>query len=308
MRVMRGDYRNWRPELDATATTIGVYDGVHLGHIAVLERLRDAGGGLPVGVVTFENHPATLLAPRHVPPLLTSNEQKLELLEANGVDLVGVLRFDDTIASMSAAQFVDEVLRGAMAATRVVVGRDFRFGHERQGDIAALEALGGEAGFEVVGLDLRATGEDPVSSSRIRGMIANGDVSGAAALLGRPFVLRGPVVPGDGRGRTIGIPTANVDASPELVQPGRGVYAVWVTIDGRRHRGVSNVGVRPTFGGKDDVVVEVHVLDLDADLYGQVIDVAFVDRIRNEKRFRGIVELVDQIGLDIATAESLLTA
>lgn len=306
MKVMHGDHRQWDPGVESTASTVGVYDGVHKGHVAVLERLRTIGDGKPIGVVTFDQHPATLLAPRRVPPLLTSTDQKLEALEQNGVDVVGILTFDESIASMSADQFVRDVLRGAMAATHVAVGRDFRFGYQRRGDIAVLESMGTTEDFEVIGLDLAAAEGEPVSSSRIRSLIANGDVAGAASLLGRPFALRGQVVPGDGRGRTIGIPTANVDAPSEMAQPGRGVYAVWVTIDGERRRGVANVGVRPTFGGKDDVVVEVHVLDFEKDLYGRVIEVAFVDRIRNEKRFHGIVDLVDQIGLDIATARSML--
>lgn len=306
MKVLRGDHRKWDVGVDATAVTIGVYDGVHLGHVAVLQELRRRADGLPIGVVTFERHPATLLAPDRVPPLLTDTEQKLAALDAAGVDIVGVLDFDASIASMSPEAFVKEVLVDALAASLVVVGSDFRFGYRRIGDPAMLAKLGQELGFEAIGLDLRAVAGDAVSSSRIRGLVANGDVLAAAELLGRPFALRGEVVPGDGRGRTIGVPTANVDVDPAMALPARGVYAVRVEVDGTWYPGVANVGVRPTFGGTDQVVVEVHVFDVDRDLYGITVEVAFVERIRNEKRFHGVDELVAQIHADIDDARARL--
>jgi riboflavin kinase/FMN adenylyltransferase len=306
MKVLRGDHRKWDVGVDATAVTIGVYDGVHLGHVAVLQQLRRPADGLPIAVVTFERHPATLLAPDRVPPLLTSTEQKLAALDATGVDIVGVLDFDASIASMSPESFVREVLVDAMAASLVVVGTDFRFGYRRLGDLAVLEGLGRKLGFEPIGLDLRAVAGDSVSSSRIRGLIANGAVREAGELLGRPFALRGEVVPGDGRGRTIGVPTANVDVDSAMALPARGVYAVRVDVDRERHPGVANVGVRPTFGGSDQVVVEVHLFDVDRDLYGTTVEVAFIERIRNEKRFHGVEELVTQIHADIADARARL--
>ena len=306
MRVLSGHHHSWDIGIDATAVTIGVYDGVHVGHLAVLEALRNPADGLPVAVVTFEQHPATLLAPERVPPLLTSNDQKLEALEAAGVDIVAMLSFDASIAAMSPSLFVEEVLLDAMAASLIAVGNDFRFGYRRTGTMETLQKLGVSLGFDAVGLDLALRGREPVSSSRIRALVTNGDVRTAGELLGRPFAVRGPVVPGDGRGRTIGVPTANVDVDAAMARPANGVYAARVTVGEAEHSGVVNVGVRPTFGGTDDVIVEVHLLDHEEDLYGSTIEVAFVDRIRNEKRFHGVEELVAQIHTDIDAARGML--
>jgi riboflavin kinase/FMN adenylyltransferase len=308
MRVLRGPHRDWDVAVDATALTIGVYDGVHRGHLAVLGALEAPADGLPMAVVTFEEHPAALLAPDRVPPLLTTTDQKIELLERAGVDMVALLPFDASIASMSAETFVSEVVVDAMAAALVVVGKDFRFGYRRMGDVGLLEQLGVVLGFDAVGLDLQADSGEPVSSSRIRSLIANGDVRQAAALLGRPFALRGTVVPGDARGRTIGVPTANVAFDTAMACPANGVYAVTVSVGEQHLAGVANVGVRPTFNGGGDVVVEAHVLDYSGDLYRSVIEVGFVDRIRNEKRFHNVDELVAQIHRDIDRARALLEA
>ena len=306
MKVLRGPHRDWDVGVDATAVTVGVYDGVHRGHLAVIDALSAPADGLPRAIVTFEQHPATLLAPDRVPPLLTDPDQKVEALEAAGVDVLAMLPFDASVASMSAETFIREVLVEAMAASLVVVGKDFRFGYRRLGDTALLEKLGVVLGYDAVGLELHADSGEAVSSSRIRSLIANGDLRLAGVLLGRPFALRGVVVPGDARGRTIGVPTANVAIDPAMARPANGVYAVTVTVDGSRHCGVANVGVRPTFGGEGDVVIEAHVLDFSADLYGSTIEVGFVDRIRNEKRFHGADELVAQIHDVIDRARTLL--
>ena len=232
MKVLRGPHRDWDVGVDATAVTVGVYDGVHRGHLAVIDALSAPADGLPRAVVTFEQHPATLLAPDRVPPLLTDPDQKVEALEAAGVDVLAMLPFDASVASMSAETFIREVLVEAMAASLVVVGKDFRFGYRRLGDTALLEKLGVVLGYDAVGLELHADSGEAVSSSRIRSLIANGDLRLAGVLLGRPFALRGVVVPGDARGRTIGVPTANVAIDPAMARPANGVYAVTGTVDG----------------------------------------------------------------------------
>jgi len=306
VKVLRGDHHAWEPAVGPMAVTIGVYDGVHIGHLAVFDALRQSAGGLPVGVVTFDPHPVAVLAPERVPPLLTSTEQRLEAFAAAGVDVVGVLDFDAHLASMSAEDFLTEVVAGAMAASFVAVGSDFRFGSGRRGDLAMLERLGPSLGLEVVGLDLRQHGGVAVSSSRIRGLIANGDVRRAADLLGRRFVVRGPVIRGDGRGLSHGIEIATVAIDENLVRPARGVYAVVANVDGAAFSGVANLGVRPTFGPSEDLTLEVHFFDLARDLTGVTIDIAFVERIRNEKRFHGPEDLIAQIKSDIQRARAVL--
>lgn len=286
--------------------TIGVYDGVHVGHHTVFQTMRAPADGLPLGVLTFDVHPVALLAPERVPPLLTSMEQKLEQFEIAGIDVVGIMTFDESLSSMRAEPFVTEIVYGAMAASHVVVGRDFRFGYRREGDLAVLERMGTTLGFGVTGLDLHNESGEAVSSSRIRGTIANGDVSAAAELLGRPFALRGPVIVGPGRGTQLGVRTANIAIDRRLVQPARGVYAARAGIGDEQLPAVVNIGVRPTFGPNDTELVEVHLLDVNRDLTGATVDVAFIDRIRNEKRFHDEAELVAQIRQDIDVARRVL--
>jgi riboflavin kinase/FMN adenylyltransferase len=285
-----------------------VFDGVHLGHRYVLSVLRDRAveTGLTAGVLTFEPHPLRIVAPDHAPAMLTGIDHRLELLAALGVEVTAVLGFDEEVREWTPARFLAETLAGPLAAELVVVGEDFRFGKDRIGDVALLGELGSQLGLtpEVVSL---VGGDTPVSSTRIREMIIAGDVSGAAVSLARPHELWGEVVPGDGRGRTIGIPTANVAVSPEMAIPQRGVYAVTVG----RHAAetmpaVANVGVRPTFGGEVETI-EAHLLDFDADLYGQDLRVRFIDRIRGEQKFESAEALVAQIGRDIEQARQLLT-
>ena len=282
---------------------VGNFDGVHLGHVSVLAELEKRAEGRPTVVLSFERHPMEI-AGSGSPPLLTDEAQKLELLEAHGVDIVGLLGFDERIRFMTPESFVEDVLVGRLNAAVVVVGADFRFGFQRSGDVATLVELGQRFGFETAAVDLH--GEVvPYSASAIRDALRSGRTDDAARLLGRPYQLRARVVPGDGRGRTIGFPTANLDVGPGLLIPARGVYAVLVTIDGVGYRGVANVGVRPTFGGETEVV-EVHVFDLDEDLYDRQIHVDFVSHIRNERRFDGVEELVAQINRDAASARQIL--
>lgn len=302
MRVLSGDYRSWDPLPDPTAVTIGVYDGVHLGHQRVIETLRTSG--LPVAVATFREHPIRILAPAAAPPLLTTTEQRLELFEEAGVDTVALLEFDEDLRRLPAEEFVEKIVVALLRARRVAVGRGFRFGYDQLGDIGLLRRMGHRCDFSVDDVEILEAGV-PVRSTVIRALIREGDVAAADRLLGRPFRLDGTVVPGDQRGRTIGIPTANLETNPELVVPGSGVYAVRLRWDGAEYDGVANVGKRPTFGGTESVV-EAHVLDFSGDLYGKEITVDFIERLRAEQRFDGVGALVGAIQQDIERAREVL--
>lgn len=307
MNVIDGDYRDWVPPEGGVALTIGVFDGVHRGHRHVIDTLRRRAAelsDLPVVVATFDRHPLSVIAPERTPRLLTTREQKLELLAAAGVDATAILTFDDELRRLDPEDFASDVLAGALGATLVMVGANFRFGKGRAGDVEELRTVGLGMGFYVE--DVTLIGDSgPVSSSAIRAAIAVGDVTGAAALLGRPFTVRGIVEEGDRRGRSIGFPTANLALDPQLLVPGHGVYAVRVGLDGADLPGVANVGVRPTFAGTGEVI-EAHLLDYDGDLYGRSLDVAFVERLRPEQRFDGVEALAAQIARDVAAARAVL--
>jgi riboflavin kinase/FMN adenylyltransferase len=289
------------------AVTIGVFDGVHLGHRHVFSLLaeRAAADGFEPTVMTFDPHPLTVIAPEVAPRLLTSIDQRIELFASVGVRCVAVLPFDEAMRSISPAAFAGEILAGALGARLVAVGEDFRFGMNRTGNVESLTEFGAGLGFatEIVPL---VGGDEPISSTRIRGLVAAGDVAEAAGLLGRSHELRGVVIRGDGRGSSIGIPTANLDIPIGMAIPRRGVYAVRSgPVGDADHPGVANIGVRPTFGGERETL-EVHLLEGGRDLYGEEIAVRFVGRIRDEQRFSGIEELVAQIHRDIEAARAIL--
>ncbi len=311
MEVLRPDQRAGIP---GTAVTIGAYDGVHLGHrhlLATLRQVADAGG-LRTAVVTFDRHPALVVRPASAPLQLTDLEQKLELLAECGIDLAMVVPFDRARADESAEDFVSEILVGALGARVVVVGRDFHFGHGRKGDVRLLGELGRIEGFEVDGIELTVGDGEPVSSTRIRALIAAGDVAEAAALLCRPHELRGPVIRGDGRGASLlGFPTANVDVAEGMAVPGIGIYAGRVRrADGSIYPAAISVGLRPTFyeDGTQQPLVEAYLLDFEGDLYGERVGVCFVARLREEVRYERVEDLVAQMEEDVAQARSLLGA
>jgi riboflavin kinase/FMN adenylyltransferase len=303
MIVLDGPYRDWNVP-GPTALTIGVYDGIHRGHQEVIEVTKRLAGEARVALLTFDGHPLTLSAPDHAPQLLTNRVQKLELLERQGVEVAGLLRFDESLRHMPPEQFIDDIVVGTMKARRVVVGRDFRFGFERSGDVDLLTRRGAEVGFEVTGVDLFG-GAVPVSSTSVRQVLDAGDVAAAQRMLGRPFELMGTVVPGDGRGRSIGYPTANVAVPPSILLPRQGVYAVKVLRVAGVLDGVVNIGVRPTFGAGRETV-EAHVLDFDGNLYGEELRLQFVGRIRGEQRFTSVDDLVRQIEADVVVARNVL--
>jgi riboflavin kinase/FMN adenylyltransferase len=285
-----------------TAVTIGVYDGVHLGHRHVLARLGEtaAARGLPTAVVTFDPHPASVVAPERAPQLLTSLDRRLELLSELGIDRCVVVGFDAAVATEPPATFVERVLVGELRAEAVVVGENFRFGHDRAGDVALLRAIAPGGGFDVVPVGLDAADGEPISSSRIRALLAEGQVAAAAALLDRPHELEGIVVRGDGRGRGLGFPTANLAVDAALVIPAAGIYAgTWTRPTGEARTAAISIGRRPTFHEDAELLVEAYLCDFDADLYGERGRVGFVERLREERKFESVDALVRQIARDV---------
>jgi riboflavin kinase/FMN adenylyltransferase len=286
---------------------LGNFDGVHLGHQAVLQRAVEEGRrrGVRVVAATFDPHPRTVLVPGSEPRLLTTLELRREALMRYGADEVRVIRFNEELSRRSPEEFVRDVLIGEIGAGAVVVGENFRFGYRAAGDVGDLGRLRGGFGGEAYAVPVRSElGETPISSTRIRALVGGGEVVEAARLLGRHYVLRGEVVVGDRRGRSIGFPTANVLPDRALVVPARGVYAGFVRVGKGRHAACTNIGVAPTFArGKSRV--EAHLLDFGGDLYGRVVDVSFVRRIRQEKRFSGVEELKEQIARDVEAARRI---
>jgi riboflavin kinase/FMN adenylyltransferase len=299
--------RSWpRP-----AVTVGNFDGVHRGHQAlVAQAVADARASAGTAVVlTFDPHPSRVLAPERAPATIMTLEQKAERLARMGVDRVAVLPFTPSLAAQPAPEFAQRVLHDALQATTVVVGAGFRFGRGRAGDVALLRRLGRSLGFGVHGMRPVFHQGAPISSSRVREALARGDVEGAAEMMGRPFAIDGTVVRGVGRGRTIGVATANIAPVNETL-PGNGVYACWIRVggpEGRIRPAVANVGRRPTFGGAE-TTVEAHVLDVDEDFYGQPARLAFQARLRPEQAFSGAEALVAQIQKDIERGRVALGA
>ena len=286
---------------------LGNFDGVHLGHQAVLRRAAEEGKrrGVKVVAATFDPHPRAVLGSGDPPRLLTPLELRREALLAYGADEVWVITFDLDLSRKSPEQFVRDVLVGEIGAGAVVVGENFRFGHRAAGDVRDMERLMREMGGTAVAVAVRDAGsEGEISSTRIRTLVSAGEVAEATGLLGRPYVLRGKVVMGDRRGRTIGFPTANVFPDAEAVIPARGVYAGFVRVGEERYAACTNVGVAPTFQ-RAESRVEAYLLDFDGDLYGRVVDVGFARRIREERRFSGVDELVGQIRRDVEEARAM---
>jgi riboflavin kinase/FMN adenylyltransferase len=288
---------------------IGNFDGVHRGHQYLLDVVvrQAARLGLQPKVMTFDPHPSAVLA-RKVQPALTRTPLKVSYMQRVSPALeVVVQRFDTTLAEMSPEQFVSEVLLAKHHAQRVIVGENFRFGKGRAGDLDALVRLGSELGFSAAALPLLADELGAISSSRIRTLVAAGDVAAASELLGHPHVLSGEVVPGHRLGRTLGFPTANLGGVIELL-PDNGVYACWVSIPERSAEplpAVCNIGTRPTVGGSE-LRVEVHVIDHDEQLYGSTLHVALIERLRGEQRFEDTDALREQIRRDVSQAREAL--
>jgi riboflavin kinase / FMN adenylyltransferase len=292
-----------------TVVTVGMFDGVHRGHRALLDRVaaEAAARGVPAAAVTFDRHPLAVLRPGGEPPLLTTLDRKVDLLGEAGMDVVLVLGFTRELSEVPAEAFATEVLFDALAARAVVVGENFRFGHKAAGDPALLADLGRPRGIEVVAVPLQTHDGDVVSSTRVRSELASGDVAAAAASLGRPYAVEGVVVEGDHRGRPLlGVPTANLQVPAGIALPADGVYAGHLTDeeDGLARPAAISVGSNPQFG--TDRRVEAHVLDFDGDLYGHRVSTAFTHHLRDQAVFAGVDELAAQIRADIDRARRLL--
>ena len=283
---------------------LGNFDGVHLGHQEVLRRAVEEGRWRDMKVVaaTFHPHPRAVLGAGDPPKLLTPLGLRSEMLLLYGADDVWVIPFDVALSRKTPEQFVKDVLIGEGGAGVVVVGKNFRFGHKAAGHFGDLLRLMREAGGMAVGVQVRGGGmEGGISSTRIRALVSGGDVTEAAGLLGRPYMLRGEVVVGDRRGRSIGFPTANVLPHTDAVIPARGVYAGFLRFGENEYAACTNVGVAPTFG-RAESRVEAYLLEFEGDLYGRVVDVSFLKRIREERRFAGVDELIGQIRRDVEEA------
>ena len=299
------------PDHGPSVVTVGMFDGVHRGHRALLDRVaaEAAARGLPAGAVTFDRHPLEVLRPDARPPLLTTLDRKVALLGAAGMDFVLVLPFTEELSRVAAEAFAGAVLLDGVGARAIVVGENFRFGHKAAGDPALLAELGRRRGVDVVAVPLHADGGEPVSSTRIRAELARGDVRAAAAALGRAYAVEGVVVPGDGRGgRQLGIPTANLDVPGDLALPANGVYAGHLTQEpGPPRPAATSVGVNPQFHTAG-LRVESHVLDFDGDLLGHRVSVSFEHRLRDEAAFPSVDALVAQIHRDIRQTRRLLSS
>ncbi len=294
--------------LPAPVLTIGNFDGVHLGHQAIFrtlcQRARQIGGTSVV--LTFDPHPLKILAPERCPPLITPTAKKLSLMQACNLDLVVCLPFNRQLANLTPVAFVEEILLGTIGMQEIYVGHDFAFGKGRSGTIALLHELGSRAGFRVHIIETIAVDKRVVSSSSIRQWILQGDVDEAALFLGRLYSIAGSVVEGYRKGRELGFPTANVRSTYELI-PGRGVYAVMADWRGRRYEGVANIGFNPTFA-RTELSIEIHLFDFAEQLYGETVEVSFMRKIRDERAFASVEELVKQIRHDVETAHALLAA
>jgi riboflavin kinase/FMN adenylyltransferase len=276
---------------------VGEFDGVHLGHRAVIEGSDT--------VLTFEPHPLAVIRPDAAPKLLTTLGRKAELVASLGVEELVVIPFDAAFAQRSADDFVEHVLVEMLQATHVSVGENFRFGHRAQGDAALLQA---DARFETRVVSLVEVEGEVVSSSHIRGLVLAGEVDVAARFLGAPFAMRGEVVTGDRRGRELGFPTANLVPDQSLIQPGHGIYAARASFEGEQLTAAVNVGVRPTFKTDLVVLVEAYLLDWEGDLYGRPLTLEFVARLRGERRFASAEALIEQMHADVAAAREICAA
>ena len=302
MQLVRG-LHNLRPRHRGCVATIGNFDGVHRGHQAILARLRERAAdlGLPSCVVIFEPQPREFFAPDKAPARLTRLREKLCLLEQQGIDQVLCLAFNRRLRELSAAEFVQAVLVEGLAVRHLEVGDDFRFGCDRAGDFDFLLRAGAAEGFSVEAATTIEVDGQRVSSTRLREVLARGDLQAAQALLGRPFSLTGRIVHGQKLGRQLGAPTANVQLKRRST-PLSGVYMVSLVLDGSPHPGVANIGMRPSVRSDGQPHLEVHLLDLQADLYGRRAQVVFHHKLRDEQRFASLEALKAAISADIAAA------
>ncbi len=305
MKIVRGTKNIVKP-IPCPVVAIGNFDGVHIGHQIIFRQAaqmaRDRMG--TAIVFTFEPHPLKIIAPKRVPPLLTSFRQKMELIEECGIDMVVCADFTRQFADQQPRDFAKDILVGLIGVEEIVVGFDYAFGRGREGTISYLQKMGEEFHFNVHVVEPIKLRDHLVSSSHVRELIEEGNVKAARGFLGRDYSILGPVVHGHHTGQAIGFPTANLDTAKVQI-PATGVYAVRILHAGRAFKGAVNIGFNPTFN-RDRLSVEVHIFDFHEDIYGQEVEVIFVDRIRQEMTFESADELVVQIKKDIETARVIL--
>ena len=308
-RIIR-DGAHLPPEVQGAAVTLGTFDGVHRGHLDLISRLVAAAraAGLHSVAITFEPHPLDVVNPAAAPPLLTVGDEKLDVLCETCLDHVVVLAFTHELASLSATEFVDQVLRDNFRMKHLLIGHDHGFGRERAGNATVLQSLGASRGFSVGVVDPVAAEDGRwVSSTAIRRAVAGGDLPRASQLLGRPYSISGTVVPGAARGRALGFPTLNLSQpSPRKLLPPDGVYAVRVKTPQGTYGGMMNLGPRPTFGDHERSI-EAYLFDVSGDFYGQAVRIDVLKRLRDTRAFASPDELVQKIKLDEADARSALT-
>lgn len=294
------------PRWPQPVLALGNFDGLHRGHMKIIDRVRRRAGergGTPAAM-TFEPHPPRVLRPDKAPPLLMTRDQKIEALARSGMDGVAVIRFTRELSEMDPEAFVRTVLVEWLRVAEVWVGANFLFGHNRAGTFTVLRSLGARYGFRAEKIDPVRYKEFVVSSTRVRRLVGEGRVDEAGALLGHHYFIDGTVMRGAGRGRGLGFPTANIATDNELVPPS-GVYATTATVEGILHPSITNIGLRPTFGDVDHPVVETHIFDLDRDLYDRPVRLSFVQRLRDERAFPDVDALRSQIEADCRSARRL---
>lgn len=303
MQIVRG-LESFPPDSAPSAVALGAFDGIHLGHRAILGTAvtQARHDKLRALACTFDRHPMEVLQPDRAPLPITTLEERLELIAETGIDTTVVIPFTPAVAGIEAQTFVRDVLVGTLKAREIVVGFNHRFGRGARGDAKLLEALAATLGFRAHIVPALLVDGVAVSSSEIRAALQRGDLPDAARLLGRPYSIRGEVVRGAGRGRTLGFPTANVKTDRPLGLP-VGVYVCRLTVGGRQHQAVVNVGFRPTFG-ETELAVEAHVLDFTGNLYDERVTLTFVRRLREERKFPSVDALREQIALDVAAARA----
>ena len=288
--------------------TIGVFDGVHRGHQSLLAKVvaeaKTKGGA--AGVLTFRNHPDSVLNPNFQPQYITSIAERIRLIKDLGIDFVVPVTFDMEIAGLRARKFT-ELLRSKLRMRGLVVGPDFAMGYKREGNVDMLSDMGAELGFSVSVVDLLSDGGDAVHSTSIRKALVDGNVKDMAKKLGRNFSISGTVVTGDKRGRTLGFPTANIEVGLDMVVPGNGIYATLAFVDGERHMAATSIGTRPTFDGKGRTI-EAFLLEFDSNLYNRKLRLEFVQRLRDELKFDSVDALLEQMELDVEQTRRLLAA